>query len=278
MQNGIFILYKPINQTSMDIIRKIKRKFNLKKVGHAGTLDPMADGVLPILVGEATKFVHLLHDGWKEYEFTVKFGIETDSMDSAGEVTGNTDFIPTQESMESVIPNFKGTIDQVPPKFSACKVNGKRAYDLARNSVDFQLNAKKVDIHELKITDYSNPLCSFLCKCGSGTYIRSLATDMAKSANSICYVTKLTRTKYWHFPIEKSKSLEDIAEQDFIKLESINWENTINLDEDQYNHVKHGRNSTADKQNGTYVGIFQDKIIGILKCAEGILSAQRMLI
>ncbi len=277
MQNGIIVLNKPVKETSMNMVRKIKKKFNLKKVGHAGTLDPMAEGVLPILIGEATKFSDLLHESSKEYKFTVKFGIETNTMDSEGEVVEENNFVPSLIDIQNSLDKFKGKILQVPPKFSACKVDGKRAYDLARDNVDFTLNAKEIEINKLEIVDYESPYCTFICECSKGTYIRTLAVDIAKSINSICYVTKLIRTKHGSFEMKSSKVIEDISEQDFIPLEKVLWKNILDLNDEQYNYIKHGQKAKSSIVNGVYVGCFQGKIIGILDCLEGILSAKRML-
>ncbi|QEK38692.1 tRNA pseudouridine(55) synthase TruB [Candidatus Cytomitobacter primus] len=309
MESGIFIINKPINLTSMDVIRKIKRRFNIKKVGHAGTLDPMADGVIPILVGEATKFVPILHDQYKEYEFTVEFGKKTDSYDQAGEIIETNEYMPSKKDLLSAIPKFTGEILQVPPKFSACKVGGKRAYDLARDNIDFELQAKKRHIYALSLEKYDAPFVTFRAKCSSGTYIRSLAVDIAEYVNSICYVTKLTRVKYWKFDIADSKhisidfqkiknktkginidsessmnidskslnSINDISENDLIKLESIKWDNMINITADQYDYLKHGRSVVINSNNGVFIGLYNGKVMGIFDITEGILSVKRML-
>ncbi|QEK38182.1 tRNA pseudouridine(55) synthase TruB [Candidatus Cytomitobacter indipagum] len=269
MDNGVLILNKPRGCTSMDLIRKSKRELNIKKVGHAGTLDPMADGILPILIGEATKFTTLFHDQTKKYTFSVEFGKHTDSYDEEGSVIDETDVIPSKSMILEMIPNFLGKIMQVPPKFSACKVDGRRAYDLARKNVDFELNAKQVEIKSLVLDEFNAPFATFSTECTSGTYIRSLAVDIAKNLNSLCYVKSLTRTHYWYFS-------ED-SEGKIIDLKDVQWESKIDLSSEQYDNLKHGRTVNYTHYDGEVVGLYQGDVIGILEMREGILYPKRML-
>jgi tRNA pseudouridine55 synthase len=202
--NGWLIINKPVGVNSTRVVSIIKRYFNAKKVGHAGTLDPLANGVLPIALGEATKTINYMMDSDKEYRFTVKWGEETSTCDREGEVVATSDKIPTNEEILAILPEFTGEIDQIPPVYSAIKINGKRAYDLARSGQEVEMKSRKVRVYDLKLIDTS----TFLVKCGKGTYIRSMARDIALKLGTKGHVTTLTRTKVGKFSIEDAILLE----------------------------------------------------------------------
>jgi len=146
--NGWICLDKPFEMGSTEAVTKVRRLFDAQKAGHAGTLDPLASGILPIALGEATKTVPFMMDAEKVYRFTIHWGISTDSIDREGEITGRSDVRPSVEAVRAALPTFVGEIDQAPPQFSAIRVNGERAYDLARDGVQFELETRKVVIHE----------------------------------------------------------------------------------------------------------------------------------
>lgn len=267
--DGILVLYKSTGLTSMDLIRKTKREFCIKKLGHAGTLDPMASGILPVLIGEATKFTNLLHNKTKKYRFSVEFGKCTDSYDAEGKMVRCDGNVPTRDAIMNAVSKFVGNIMQIPPKFSACKVDGRRAYDLARKDVDFQLAAKEISIKSLILEEYNAPFATFFTECSSGTYVRSLAVDIAESVNCLCYVTKLIRTNYWYFDHNLSG--------EFISLNNVKWENKIELSDQQYENLKYGRIMECECNDGEFIGFYNGDVVGIVIVCEGILSAKRML-
>ncbi len=216
--NGWLNIDKPVGVSSTFITNKIKRILNPKKIGHAGTLDPAASGILPIALGEATKTIPYMQDARKAYQFTVKFGETTDTLDREGKITAKNDIFPKLEEIEKIIPDFIGKIKQIPPAYSAIKIDGKRAYDLAREGIEFEMKEREVEIYRLKVTGYrsevkdpSSPVTSHLspnlsemtfeCECSKGTYIRTLGADIALAVQTIGYITFLRRTAVGGFNV-----------------------------------------------------------------------------
>jgi tRNA pseudouridine55 synthase len=198
--NGWIVLDKPIGMTSTHAVSIVKRLFTAKRAGHAGTLDPLASGCLPIALGEATKTVPYVMDGRKTYQFTVRWGEERDTDDAEGRVVESQAKRPTEVDIRALLPRFTGTIAQVPPRFSAVKIEGERAYDLARNGEEVQLVERPVDIHRLELValpDLDHAL--FAAECGKGTYVRSLARDMGRALGCLGHVSALRRTSVGPF-------------------------------------------------------------------------------
>jgi tRNA pseudouridine55 synthase len=210
--NGWINLNKPLDMTSTQAVGKVKKILGMKKVGHAGTLDPLATGILPIAVGEATKTVQYLQNRDKGYEFTVTWGKATDTDDAEGEVIATSDVIPSKEVIESALPAFIGTIDQVPPKYSAIKINGERAYDLARDGVEFEMQTRKVNIYDLRLISCNDTSATISMTCGKGTYVRSLARDLALKLGTYGYVTMLKRTFVGGFTLENAITFDKLEE------------------------------------------------------------------
>ena len=169
---GIIPVNKPKGWTSFDVVNKLKYKLKPLKVGHLGTLDPMATGVLLVTVGKATKLFDLMQEKKKTYVATFEFGYETDTLDATGDVQEKSEKIPSLDEIMNVLPKFVGEIDQIPPKYSAKSVNGVRAYDLARQNIDFELKPKKVKIYNIKFLSFESGLLKLEIECGAGTYIR----------------------------------------------------------------------------------------------------------
>lgn len=194
--NGWLVLDKPAGLTSTDALNRCRRLLNAQKAGHAGTLDPLATGILPIAFGEATKCVALVTDGEKTYRFTARFGAETDTCDTEGEITARSDRRPTPAEIESVLAEFTGPVMQAPPAYSAIKVNGRRAYDLAREGTPPDLPERLVHIHELTLLGMpETDLAEFEMTCGKGTYVRSLARDIGRALGAHAHVNTLRRTR-----------------------------------------------------------------------------------
>jgi len=210
--SGWIVLDKPVGMTSTHAVSILKRLYNAKKAGHAGTLDPLASGLLPLAFGEATKTVPFVMDGEKAYLFTVKWGEETDSDDSDGKVVRTSPNRPTQDAIEDILPSFLGEVLQVPPKFSALKIDGERAYDLARDGEDVNLEARTVIIKALKLVESDEASATFAAECGKGTYVRAIARDMGRKLGCLGHVTALRRTRVGPFSEEMAIRIEDLRE------------------------------------------------------------------
>lgn len=208
---GILIVDKPKNFTSHDIVDLIRKKFNIKKVGHAGTLDPSATGVLVVLIGKATKSSAQLSGQDKEYQACLTLGIATDSLDSEGNITKREKVGSiSQDRLQKIFNQFKGRIEQVPPMFSALRHRGRKLYDLARRGIEVKRKARIVYIHQLKLIKRSTTQIHFSIKCSKGTYIRTLAADIAKKLNYPGHLSQLRRTKSGPFTIEQAVSLDEL--------------------------------------------------------------------
>lgn len=211
--HGWILLDKPQGLTSTHAVTKIRRLFGQKKAGHAGTLDPLATGVLGIALGEATKTIPYLVDAVKEYTFTVRWGEATDTADSEGNITATSAHIPNPQQIQAVLVEFEGAIRQQPPAFSAVHINGQRAYTLARQGVAVDMPWRTVEIHKL---DYVSSTkfgkeSQFHVECGKGTYIRSLAQDIALRLGTVGHIVQLRRTRVGNIRIQDCTALDQLA-------------------------------------------------------------------
>ncbi len=208
---GWLNLFKPVDMTSTQAVAIVKRLFNAEKVGHGGTLDPLADGILPIALGEATKTVQWAMDSEKEYVFTIRWGISTASQDAEAEVTATSDVRPEREAVEAALKNYIGKIRQVPPKFSAIKVAGERAYDLARGGEVFELEAREVDVHAAKVIGMPDADHSVIhVVSGKGFYVRAMARDLAADLGAEGHISQLRRTRVGAFDAARAVSVADL--------------------------------------------------------------------
>ncbi len=211
--NGWLILDKPVGMTSTHAVAIIKRVFSAKKAGHAGTLDPLASGVLPIALGEATKTVSFVMDGRKAYRFTVRWGIETDTDDAEGRAAATSDARPSEAAIRALLPRFTGAIMQTPPKYSAIKIAGERAYDLAREGQEVVLEERPVQIDRLDLVGIVDAdHAEFEAECGKGTYVRALARDFGRALGVCGHVTALRRSMVGPFRAESAVSLDALHE------------------------------------------------------------------
>jgi tRNA pseudouridine55 synthase len=207
--HGWVVLDKPVGMTSTHAVSTVKRLFAAKRAGHAGTLDPLATGLLPIALGEATKTVPFVMEGRKVYRFTVSWGEERDTDDAEGRITATSEERPSPQAIRALIPRFVGVIEQVPPRFSAVKVEGERAYDLARDGEMVELEPRAVAIHRLELIDTPDRDHSvFAAECGKGAYVRALARDLGRALNCLGYVASLRRTAVGPFNENTAASLE----------------------------------------------------------------------
>lgn len=210
--DGWLILDKPVGMTSTHAVSRLKRIFNAKKAGHAGTLDPLASGILPVAFGEATKTVPFVQDGEKAYRFTVRWGIETDSDDSDGKPVVRSDLRPSVDQIVDALPNFIGTIMQRPPAFSAIKVDGERAYDLARDGEIVELAPRPVTIETLALVACDEDSATLEAECGKGTYVRAIARDLGRLLGCYGHVTALRRTRVGPFSEADAMQLAELGE------------------------------------------------------------------
>jgi tRNA pseudouridine55 synthase len=209
--HGWLILDKPERVTSTRAVGIVKRLYDAQKAGHAGTLDPLATGILPIALGEATKTVSFAVDGAKAYRFSVRWGIETNTDDAEGAPTATSERRPTVAEIEAVLPRFIGEIEQVPPAFSAIKIDGERAYDLAREGETVTLEPRRVVIEALRVVEMPDAATTvFSAECGKGTYVRALARDMGRMLGCLGHVIALRRTRVGAFGEEDAVKLADI--------------------------------------------------------------------
>lgn len=209
--SGWVVFDKPVGMGSTEAVSKIKWLFEAQKAGHAGTLDPLASGMLPIALGEATKTVPYVMDGAKIYRFTVTWGEERSTDDLEGEVTKQSDVRPARADIEALLPGYTGVIMQVPPQFSAIKIGGERAYDIAREGESVEIPAREVEIGRLELVDTPDANCAiFEIECGKGTYVRSLARDMGRDLGCYGHISELRRTEVSPFTPDDLVSLETL--------------------------------------------------------------------
>jgi tRNA pseudouridine55 synthase len=211
--DGWVCLDKPFEMGSTEAVSRIRRLFNAQKAGHAGTLDPLASGILPIALGEATKTVPMMMEAQKVYRFTINWGVSTDSVDREGEIIGRSDVRPSVEAVRAALPAFVGEIDQTPPRFSAIKVDGARAYDLARDGVEFELQARRVTIYSAEVSDAPDAdHVELTIRTGKGVYVRSLARDLAVVLGAEGHVSALRRERVGPFSTENAVTLDSLEE------------------------------------------------------------------
>lgn len=250
MMDGLLLVNKPKNMTSRDVVNRVSKVFKLEKIGHSGTLDPMATGVLVLCIGKATKIASLIIDYQKEYIAEITLGIETDTLDSEGKIIKKKIVKGiTKNQIIKVLNNFVGPIKQEVPLYSAVKVKGKRLYEYARRNIDVKLPFREVIIDDLKLIDdlvIDNHHLKFKIKCmvSKGTYIRSLARDIAYQLNTVGYLSSLVRIKQGQFKIDDCYSLKDINNNNFklISLnEALNHFKRIEIDDNLVFKIKNGQ-------------------------------------
>lgn len=274
---GFVNIYKPKGMTSFQVVGKLKKIYNTKRVGHLGTLDPMAEGVLPVAIGKATKFFDYFLRKDKEYSAVFKCGVKTNTLDAEGETEEENDFVPTIEEVKLASQNFIGKIQQIPPKFSAKKINGIRAYTMARSGKDFELKPNQVEIYGISVRKGGDDkLFNFDIACSSGTYIRSLGVDILGSINTLATMVKLVRMRAGVFKIEDSYSLDQIENDPQKCLLSIsdalqNLE-ILNIDDNQFFKLKNGVSIPMQVKNGEYLVKYNDVCLGLSSVENKILK------
>lgn len=218
--DGILLVDKPNDMTSFDVIRQLRKTLGIKKIGHAGTLDPFATGLLVILIGKATKLSNYLLSNDKTYETVFTFGKHTDTYDITGNVLRKTDFIPSLQEIENILPTLK-TYEQEPPMYSAIKLNGQKLVDLARKGKEVSRKKRLVEIKSYHIEAYDPPHLTLSLQVSKGTYIRSIAVDLATHAKSFAYVSSLRRIRSGDYHVEDASLLANIQPSDVISIEKV---------------------------------------------------------
>jgi tRNA pseudouridine55 synthase len=210
--NGWINLDKPVGVASTQAVAQLKYLFNAKKAGHAGTLDPLASGVLPVAFGEATKTVPIVQEGAKAYRFVVKWGEETDTDDAEGRIVASSPRRPTREEIEAALPRFVGLISQIPPTFSAIRVAGERAYDLARGGEAFEIAARPILVHRLELVEAGPDEARFEAECGKGAYVRAIARDLGRELGCHGHIAALRRTHVGPFSASGAAALDALRQ------------------------------------------------------------------
>ena len=283
VMNGIVIIDKPQGLTSRDVVNIVSKKFNTKKVGHTGTLDPLATGVLVVVINKATKLVDMLTSSDKEYVAECVFGISTDTLDSDGNVLSSEDAIINEPAIIDVLNSFKGTYNQEVPIYSAVKINGKKLYEYARENIDIKLPSREVSIYDIELIDKpvyqdNHTKITFKVKVSKGTYIRSLIRDIAKKLNTVAIMTNLRRIKQGKFneydavkldslttdniiPIKDALDIKYVELTDEITKKVVNGAKINNIyNEDKILFIKDNKEIAIYKKDGDYMKI--DKMIG----------------
>ena len=251
--NGIILIDKPQNFTSFDVVAVVRRKFGTKKVGHGGTLDPMATGVLPVFIGCATKAVDLLPDSGKSYRAGFRLGLSSDTLDIWGELSEEKPADIGREALEAVLERFRGEIEQTPPMYSALKVGGRKLCDLARQGIEVERKARKITISRLDLLDFDGKNGVIEVDCSTGTYIRTLVDDIGKSLGTGAVMTSLCRTRACGFALSECVSIEELREKPLDELKLLSVESVFRdlpetvLDEVQTRMYLNGVRLDADR-------------------------------
>jgi len=247
--DGLLLIDKPAGMTSHDVVGKVRRLARTKKVGHTGTLDPDATGLLPLTIGQCTRLAQYLILDTKEYLFSLELGSQTDTDDASGEVILMSDASRvTPGELERALEDFRGPIMQRPPKYSAIRVNGERAYDLARRGVDFELDPRPVTVLALTLDHTDLPSADLTLRCTSGTYVRSIVRDLGQAVGTHAHTTMIRRTQVGGFRIEDAVTLDDleaevttVADALLTPARMMSSLRSVPLDDAQVDHIRHGR-------------------------------------
>ena len=283
---GFLNIYKPKGKTSHDVVAILRRITKVKQIGHTGTLDPFAEGVLPICIGKATRLIEYLKDD-KAYAATVQFGSATDTYDLEGETTKTSDLIPSLDEIEAKLDDFRGEIEQTPPIYSAIKVNGKKLYEYARAGEQVEVKTRKVCISELKLLEYNQETrtLELYIACSKGTYIRSIANDLGEKLGCFGHLIKLVRVQAGDFVVEDAIKLEnlqtkeDVEKQLIYPLQKLNYQ-TYSLDEIEKEKISHGMQIFAKNnlENGIVILTYEDTLIAVAESNASKITCKKVFI
>ncbi len=275
--NGYLVVNKKRGTGSTDYVRIVKKHLNQKKVGHSGTLDLLARGVLVICVGKATKMIEYLQENKKTYIATIKFGEQTDTLDTEGSIINKTDKKVYENELLDIIPNFIGDITQIPPMYSALKLNGKRLYDLARKGITVERKPRNIKIYSLELInfDFDKQECVIKTTVSAGTYIRTLIDDLGIALNNFAHMTDLVRTQCSGFTIDDSFTIEDENSEGVINkiipLEEVLFDfNKLNVNDEIVKNLKNGMTCkiNSDVKDDIYLVLSKDKVLGVANVFE----------
>lgn len=277
--DGIIVINKEKEYTSHDVVAKLKKKLNISKVGHTGTLDPNATGVLPILIGKGTKFSKYLINHDKIYEVQLELGKKTDTADVEGKIIEEkkVDEKYIKENLLQVLASFVGKQEQIPPIYSAIKKNGKKLYEYARAGEKVELEARKIEIYKIDLNKYDKNIISFIVSCSKGTYIRSLCEDIAEKLNTVGYMKNLKRLQVGEFNIKDAVYIDDInlenVDEHLITLEELlKRTESISLNEKKLKLFLNGVQLTCNNNDGLYKIYVANKFIGTGTIKKGLLK------
>lgn len=281
---GFLNVYKPKGKTSHDVVAILRRVTKVKQIGHTGTLDPFAEGVLPICIGKATRLIEYLNEQ-KVYAGTIQLGKATTTYDIEGEVVKESDKIVSLEEIETCLKNFEGEILQTPPIYSAIKVNGKKLYEYAREGKEVKILPRKVNIREIKILNYNleKKQLELYISCSKGTYIRSIAHDLGEMLGTYGYLTKLVRVQAGDFCIDKSIPLDELNSQDRVKNNLIYPIEYLHLAKYEINNyekekISHGNNIALNIQDGLVALTENGQLAAIGEINSGILKCKKVFL
>ena len=279
---GVLNVYKPVGMTSHDVVSYVRKLTNIRQVGHSGTLDPFAEGVLPICIGKATRLIEYFTDD-KEYIATLQFGAETSTYDIEGEKIFVSDKKVTKSEVVNALKSFEGDIEQIPPIYSAIKVNGKKLYDYARKCESVEIKPRHIFIERIELKSFNKEIqqAEILIKCSKGTYIRSIAHDLGKILNCGAYLVKLIRTQAGNLRIENSTKLDDLVIEENI----INPVKMINLPKievnlDDIKKIRNGVSITKDISVSSFVLLVynNDEICAVGLAEKGVIKVKKVFL
>ena len=277
--NGIVIVDKPEGWTSQDVTARLRRVFNTRRIGHGGTLDPMATGVLPVFVGRATRGVEFFEHAEKTYEATLRLGLSTDTEDITGEVLETKEVSVTKEDFLAVLLQFRGTIQQIPPMYSALKVNGQKLYDLARKGKEVERQPREITVFELECLEFTGNTARLRVRCSKGTYIRTLCKDIGQALGCGGCMAALRRVAAGEYTIDEAVPLQELLESDtpeaFLRpVDSLFRQYpAVTLTEKQALRCKNGNSFSIAKPDGTYrVYDSHGAFLAVSSVSDGVMS------
>ena len=274
MQDGILVVNKPQGITSFDVVSKCRKALQTKKVGHTGTLDPLATGVLVVCIGKATKLVELLTCDDKIYEVEMKFGIKTDTGDITGSVIREENVNVSKENLEKVLKTFIGKQKQIPPMYSAIKKDGVKLYELARKGIEIEREARDIEIFDISNVSLNDDILKYKAHVSKGTYIRVLCEDIAEKLGTCGTMTKLNRIKSGRFSLDESCEIEEISEEKIVSMEKL-FDKKITIEKD-LDKLLNGIKLRFELPDGIY-NLYTNKYIGIGKIENNYLKREIIL-
>ena len=283
LMNGIVIIDKPQEWTSNDVVSRLRRVFNTRRIGHGGTLDPMATGVLPVFVGRATRGVEFFEHAEKTYDATLRFGLTTDTEDITGKVLNESEVHLTKEELLEVLPRFRGEIMQVPPMYSALKVNGQKLYDLARKGREVERQPRPITIHELDLLEFDGREAKLRVRCSKGTYIRTLCKDIGEALGCGGCMAALRRIQAGEYTLDGSVPLLDLLKVSEAGVDVEHYLRPVDsmfasvpkltLTENQAKRVRNGNSFSSGAQPGRYrVYSPEGEFLALAQMENGVMS------